>query len=121
MEKKDIEYFKTIHKEGYQNFAKMIGIVSSVSLGFVVNLYKEISGTYSLWLLHASLIFFALSVIFMLIAFLTSAKSAEYYYLNKEKLGGKSAKRTQWLNNSVLILTIFGVILLAISVIINYY
>jgi hypothetical protein len=96
MKKDDFNYVRTLHKEGYQNFAKIVSFISIFGI-YVAN------GS------PLPLLFFSASLIFLLLAFLTSILSVEFLLLKKPRLYTQFNSATKVLNLLTLIFTIFGV------------
>ena len=103
MKKDDFNYVRTLHKEGYQNFAKIVSFISIFGI-YVAN------GS------PLALLLFSASLIFLLLAFFTSVQSAEFYFNNKLDLSMKYAVATKFLNLLTLQFTILAIASLTISI-----
>jgi hypothetical protein len=96
MDKKHFEYVRGLHKEGYQNFAKIVSLIS------IFGIY--VSGGSPL-----PLLFFSASLIFLLLAFSTSILSVEFLLLGKLRLHIKFSLATKILNLLTLISAVVGI------------
>ena len=96
MDKKHFEYVRGLHKEGYQNFAKIVSLIS------IFGIYVS-SGS------PLPLLFFSASLIFLLLAFLASILSVEFLLLDKLRLYIRLSVATKIFNLLTLISAIIGI------------
>lgn len=103
MNKKEFEYIRAVHKSGYENFAKIVSLIS------IFGIYVS-SGS------HLALVLFSASLICLLLAFFTSVQSAEFYFNNKPDLSMKYTLATKFLNLLTLQFVILAIASLVISI-----